>query len=164
MFCSSCSRSINPGLSYCNHCGARAPGKGDERPAGLSSFSFNFLVLGLLLVPLAGGGLIIAFVANCYEERAWLWRRHDRPDRFYVIRSFADRRARSYLAPMAKFADTARVTDVRQTAITGTPDVIIKGLPEIRVDPIFQPVPSVIEHTTNMLDSVPRKTTERDLS
>ena len=163
MFCSSCSRSVNPGLSYCNHCGARAPGKGDERPAGLSSFSFNFLILGLLLVPLAGGGLIIALLTVMKKELGF----GEDMIGLIVFMSFV-------LLLIAELGliwllwlnsrIPRRVTDVRQTAITGTPDVIIKGLPESRLDPIFQPVPSVIEHTTNMLDAVPRKTTERDLS
>lgn len=68
MFCPSCGKSVNPGLSYCNNCGARAAGKGEEAPHRLPESSFNLLVIALIGVPIAGIGVIIGLLTVMKQE------------------------------------------------------------------------------------------------
>lgn len=68
MFCLSCGKSVNPGLSFCNHCGARVVGKADDGPGQMPESSFNLLVGALIGVPIAGIGVIIGLLTVMKRE------------------------------------------------------------------------------------------------
>ncbi|HEV7645210.1 MAG TPA: hypothetical protein VGO50_14800 [Pyrinomonadaceae bacterium] len=68
MYCSSCGKSVIPGLSYCNHCGYKlTPGKKPE-PGTISEASFNFLIAALLGLPIAGIGVLIGLLTVMKKE------------------------------------------------------------------------------------------------
>ncbi len=68
MYCSSCGKSLIPGLSFCNHCGYKlAPGKKQE-PGTISEASFNFLIAALLGLPIAGIGVLIGLLTVMKKE------------------------------------------------------------------------------------------------
>ncbi len=68
MYCSSCGKSVIPGLSYCNHCGYKlTPGKKQE-PGTISEASFNFLIAALLGLPIAGIGVLIGLLTVMKRE------------------------------------------------------------------------------------------------
>ena len=147
---------MNPGLSFCNHCGARVAVKSEDGVGRIPESSFNLLVIALIGVPIAGIGVIIGLLTVMKKELGfggdligfialmsfvllliaelgliWLLRHHTK---------------------MSKRSDeTPRLT------LPQTPDVVIKGLPEGQMHPIHQPMQSVTEHTTRTLDAVPRE-------
>ena len=156
MFCSSCGKSVTPGLSYCNHCGARVGSKAESDSGRIPESSFNLLVIALLVVPIAGIGIIMGLLTVMKKELGfgeemigaivfmsfvllliaelgliWLLRHHTR---------------------MSKRSD-----ETPQPNLTQSPDVVIKGLPEGQMQPLYQPMESVTEHTTRTLDAVPRE-------
>ena len=155
MFCSSCGKSINPDLRYCNHCGARlnADGEGSMR---IPESSFNLLVGGLLAVPIAGIGLIIGLLTVMKKELGfgdemigimallcvallvltelglmWLLWTNSKHGRVRTLKREKPTLAERNLEPL--------------------------GLPESRTQPAGQSVGSVTEHTTRTLDAVPWK-------
>ena len=48
MYCSSCGKTVMPGLSFCNHCGVQLSGKKKPEAGEMSEASFNFLIAALL--------------------------------------------------------------------------------------------------------------------
>jgi hypothetical protein len=155
MFCSSCGKTVNPDLRYCNHCGARLNADGDG-PGKIPESSFNLLIVGLLAVPIGGIGLIIGLLIVMKKELG-----------------FGD----EMIAIMALLCTTLLVvtelgllwllwTNSRHGRVkTGKRgkqsmperDVELRGLPESRIEPVGQPVQSVTEHTTRTLDALPRE-------
>jgi uncharacterized membrane protein YvbJ len=51
MYCSKCGKAVTPGLSYCNHCGARlSETKGDNITKNLLFFMTAVFVFGLVAI------------------------------------------------------------------------------------------------------------------
>lgn len=150
MFCSSCGKSVNPGLSYCNHCGAKVAGKNDGGVGQIPESSFNLLVIALLGVPIAGIGILIGLLTVMKKELGF----GEEMIGFIVLMSFvllliAELGLIWLLRHHTKMSK--RFYELQQ------PDVVIKGLPEGQNQPIHQPMQSVTEHTTRTLDAVPRE-------
>lgn len=61
MYCSTCGRQVDAGLSYCNQCGARLGGAADPRslPAG----NFNTLLGAVVGIPIVGIAMLFVIVA-----------------------------------------------------------------------------------------------------
>jgi predicted lipid-binding transport protein (Tim44 family) len=61
MYCSSCGRQVDAGLSYCNQCGARLSSAPDPRaiPAG----NYNTLLGAVIGIPIVGITMIFVFIA-----------------------------------------------------------------------------------------------------
>lgn len=155
MFCSSCGKSVNPGLSYCNHCGARV-GKNDDGVGQIPQSSFNLLVIALLGVPIAGLGIIIGLLTVMKKDLGF----GEEFIGFIVFMSFillliAELGLIWLLRHHTKMSK--RSNESHQPILPQTPDVVIKGLPEGQMQPIYQPGQSVTEHTTRTLDAVPRE-------
>jgi hypothetical protein len=68
MYCSSCGKTVIPGLSYCNHCGFHLGGKKKPGPGEMSEASFNFLIAALLGLPILGIGIIIGLLSVMKKE------------------------------------------------------------------------------------------------
>jgi hypothetical protein len=70
MYCSSCGKTVAAGLSFCNHCGYKLNGKGDEHGERgvMPESSYNFLIAALLGLPIAGIGLIIGVMSVMKKE------------------------------------------------------------------------------------------------
>jgi hypothetical protein len=156
MFCSSCGKSVNPGLSYCNHCGARAAGKADGGPGQMPESSFNLLVGSLIGVPIAGIGIIIGLLTVMKRELGF----GEEMIGVIVLMSFillliAELGLLWLLRHHTKMSK--RSYEPQQPGLPQTPDVVIKGLPEGQIHSIHQPMQSVTEHTTRTLDAVPRE-------
>jgi hypothetical protein len=150
---------VNPGLSFCNTCGARiAGGEKDRAPKQMSESSFNLLVSAILAIPIAGIGIIIgllvvmkktlgfhdeiiatiammAFVLLLVSEGGLVW--------LLIHRTRGARKEKKNAE--APPADTRRL-----------PDVVMKGLNEGQPRTAHDTVSSVTEHTTRTLDAVPR--------
>lgn len=156
MFCSSCGKSVNPGLSYCNYCGARVAGKADEGPGQMPESSFNLLVGSLIGVPIAGLGIIIGLLTVMKRELGF----GEEFIGFIIFMSFvllliAELGLIWLLRHHTKMSK--RSDESHKPTMPPTPDVVIKGLPEGQMQPIYQPGQSVTEHTTRTLDAVPRE-------
>jgi hypothetical protein len=57
MYCSTCGGAVAPGLSYCNHCGARLNGSAadaDRKPAELFPDSLVWAIVSVFVVGLGG--------------------------------------------------------------------------------------------------------------
>src|SRR5438309_9498820 len=66
MYCFSCGTAVNPGLSYCNRCGAEVGAK--ERGANkLSELSAASLVWAIVAITTVGVGAILAFLGQLKE-------------------------------------------------------------------------------------------------
>jgi predicted amidophosphoribosyltransferase len=71
MYCSTCGGTLTPGLSYCNHCGARLgePGvKGGTKPAELFPDSLIWAIVTVFIMGLGG---TIALTAVMKDARAF---------------------------------------------------------------------------------------------
>jgi hypothetical protein len=71
MYCSTCGGNLAPGLSYCNHCGARLGGSGSEpghKPAELFPDS---LIWAIVTVFIIGVGGTIALMAVMKDARTF---------------------------------------------------------------------------------------------
>ena len=156
MFCSSCGKSVNPGLSYCNHCGARVAGKNEDGVGQIPQSSFNLIVIALLGVPIAGLGIIIGLLTVMKKELGF----GEEFIGFIIFMSFvllliAELGLIWLLRHHTKMSK--RSNELQPPLLPQTPDVVIKGLPEGQIQPIHQPMQSVTEHTTRTLDAVPRE-------
>jgi len=63
MYCSSCGTAVTPGLSYCNHCGARLGGAKGDSAIKSSELKPETLVGAMAAVFIFGLGAIIGLVA-----------------------------------------------------------------------------------------------------
>lgn len=71
MYCSTCGGSLAPGLSYCNHCGARLGGpelKGGQKPTELFPDSLIWAIVTVFIIGLGG---TIALTAVMKDARAF---------------------------------------------------------------------------------------------
>jgi uncharacterized paraquat-inducible protein A len=155
MFCPSCGKSVNPGLSYCNHCGARVARKTENGVGRIPESSFNLLVIALIGVPIAGIGVIIGLLTVMKKELDF----GGELIGFIVLMSFvllliAELGLIWLLRHHTKMSK--RSNEMHQLTFPQPPDVVIKGLPESKMQPI-RPMQSVTEHTTRTLDAVPRE-------
>ena len=66
MYCPSCGKDVNEGLSFCKSCGARIGEAPD--PNALSESSFNLLIGALLSIPIVGIGLIFGLMVVMKRE------------------------------------------------------------------------------------------------
>ncbi len=161
MFCSSCGKSVNPGLSYCNHCGARVAGRaestalpGPQAPVNL--FIVTLFVIALLVIPIGGLGIIMGILTVMKKELGF----GEEFIGFIVFMSFillliAELGILWLLRGHTKMSRWA--IEPQQPFLPQPTDVVIKGLPEGQYQPIHQPMQSVTEHTTRTLDAVPRE-------
>jgi len=155
MFCSSCGKTINPDLRYCNHCGGRLDADGDGSMR-IPESSFNLLVGGLLAVPIAGIGLIIGLLTVMKRELGF-------GDEMIAIMALLCTALLllTELGLLWLLWTSARHGRVRKAkpGQQNLPerDVELRGLPESRIEPADRQVQSVTEHTTRTLDAVPRK-------
>lgn len=67
MYCSSCGAAVVPGLSYCNHCGARLSGGKADAAAGQSETLPESLIWAIVAVFVVGMGTIIGLMAMLKE-------------------------------------------------------------------------------------------------
>ncbi len=158
MYCSSCGNGIKPGLSFCNSCGARISGPSEPIGHQMSEASFNLLVIALMLVPIAGIGIIIGLVSVMKGELGF----KDEMIAVVVLMSFILLLTtefslvwllRHHIRPAKKTRDAP-------TGPSLIKDVVIKGLPEANMQNFTPPIPSVTEHTTRTLDPVLRRPTD----
>jgi hypothetical protein len=156
MFCSSCGKSVNPGLSFCNHCGARVAGKNEDGVSRIPESSFNLLVIALIGVPIAGIGVIIGLLTVMKKELGF------GGDLIgfialmgFILLLIAELGLIWLLRHHTKMSK--RSNEPPPPALLQTSDVVIKGLPESQMQPIHQPMQSVTEHTTRTLDAIPRE-------
>lgn len=156
MYCSNCGKIINRDLSYCNHCGFRLAKADGEQTLKLPHSTFNFLVAALIGLPIAGIGVLIALLSVMKKGLGF----GEEMIGAVVLMSFV-------LFMIAELGVLWQLwlhtrspkldnLSVAQTALGVEPDVVIKGLPESRIDPITSKPHSVTEHTTRTLDAVPR--------
>jgi hypothetical protein len=71
MYCSTCGGAVAPGLSYCNHCGARLSGPGavgEHKQAELFPDSLVWAIVSVFIVGLGG---TIALMAVMKDARAF---------------------------------------------------------------------------------------------
>jgi len=152
MFCSTCGGTINPDLSYCNHCGARTGGAGDGEHVKLSEKSFGLLVCALAIVPIAGLALIIGLIGLMKKEMGF----DDEMIFVFASMSFllllASEGALFWLL-VHNFRRPKKSVDLPNTAQLNK--VEIKELNEARQGGIYDAVPTVTEHTTRSLGAIP---------
>jgi hypothetical protein len=63
MYCSSCGTAVTPGLSYCNHCGARLSRAKEDGVTKSSELNPETLVFAIAIVFIFGLGAIIGLTA-----------------------------------------------------------------------------------------------------
>lgn len=156
MFCSSCGKSVSPGLSFCNHCGARVAGKTDDGVGQIPESSFNLLVIALIGVPIVGIGVMIGLLTVMKKELGF----GEEMIGVIALMSFillliAELGLIWLLRHHKKMSKGS--SEVSKLTLPPMPDVILKGLPESQMQPIHQPMQSVTEHTTRTLEAVPRE-------
>lgn len=154
MYCSACGGAINPGLSYCNHCGARIGGTEESDKNNLPASSFNFLVAAVIAIPTVGIGMIMgllvlmkkelglandltfAVLAMCFilllaSEGALLW---------LLISRAKRKKYENKIQPHNPELKNAKTKELQAPTSGG----------------IYETgVPTVTEHTTRQLDAVP---------
>lgn len=151
MYCSSCAKEVAPGLTYCNHCGHRLSGaKSETIKSDLSSnalisgivsvFVIGFISIVALLVSMKRLGfvddmigivILFSFLTMLFIEIMFMW--------------LLFKRNRSY----KEISDNAALKEKPIKEIYTAP---ARELSE----PTFQPVSSVVEHTTRTLEHVPK--------
>jgi uncharacterized paraquat-inducible protein A len=63
MYCSSCGKVVTPGLSYCNHCGAKLSGAKGESVTKSSELFPDSLIWAIVSIFVVGLGCIIGLMA-----------------------------------------------------------------------------------------------------
>ena len=155
MYCPSCGKEINSGLSFCNFCGVRL-GAPEPDPSVLSDSAFKWLVGASIAIPIVGVGLLIKLMESMkglgFAEGMifavvlmtfFLLFLAEAGTIFMLIS-----RTRKPKTKPAAGHSTLPVSD----AVKQIDPVVIKGLHPSS----FDGIPSVTEHTTRTLDAVPR--------
>jgi hypothetical protein len=167
MFCSACGNQLVTGLSFCNKCGAptgAAKDKDKSRdPDLLSESSINFLVAGMIGIPIAGIGVIIGLVSVLKKELHF----EDGVVLTFTLMAFIlllaaelgilfllFTRTRS----SKKYRESLRENEVRFQPQAELREGITNALGEAR----GTPVGSVTENTTRSFEHVRNKTTENE--
>ena len=156
MYCSTCGKTINPGLSFCNHCGTRVGGASQPSEHRMSEASFNLLIVALIAVPILGIGVIIGLMSVMKGELNF----KDEMIAIVVLMSFILLLTTEFSLIWLLHHHTKpskKKDNVSETQPFQIKDVEIKGLPEGNIQGFTPPIPSVTEHTTRTLDPVPRK-------
>jgi hypothetical protein len=159
MYCPSCGKEVNSGLTFCNYCGVRlAPAESD--PSALSVSSFNLLIGAMIAIPVVGLGLIIALMAVMKKGLEF------RDDMIFVVifmtfllLFFAELGTILMLISKSrkpKVKPIKKKDEISSPPVSAIDEVVIKGLNPTS----FEGVPSVTEHTTRTLDAVYRKQTD----
>ena len=135
MYCSTCGKSVTPGLSYCNHCGARlSEAKGDNLTKNLLFFMTAVFVFGL-------GAIIFLMMALKMVFG---------PENMGLIISFTMLSFLIMLSVEGVFVWMllGRKKDAKEAA---------KELGEAKARSLPEPVFSVTDHTTRTLEPVDRE-------
>ena len=135
MYCSTCGKSVTPGLSYCNHCGARlSEAKGDSLTKNLLFFMTAVFVFGL-------GAIIFLMMAL---------RMVFGPENLHLIIAFT----------LLSFLIMLAVEGVFVWMLLGrkkSAKEAAKELSEAKARSLPEPALSVTEHTTRTLEPVDRE-------
>ena len=153
MYCSSCGMAVTPGLSYCNHCGAKLSGaKGDDITKS-SDVKPETLVAAIAAVFIFGLGAIIGLMAVL----KYVFNQADNLGLiiFFTLISFLIMLGVEgvfiwMLLGRRKGANQARDTERLEKQMT-------KGLGEAKERMLPEPALSVTEHTTRTLEPVEMK-------
>lgn len=152
MFCSKCGTQVNPSLTYCNSCGGRLKG---EKPQIRTAAAGAGLVTGmivLLLVGLGGLGMLLGLVAILLKQGV------DTGTVAFIATAFL---ATVFcicfmlMRQVSKLVD-ATVTSEKGEPLTNVPDYL-PAASAPRLDAFREPVRSVTENTTNILEETPVK-------
>ncbi len=156
MYCSTCGKTLNPGLSYCNNCGARIGSVKEESAPGHIDHSYNLLVIFLFITPIAGIGIIIGLMAAMRARLGF----GEEMIGLVVIMSFflllVSELGLIWLLARRSKSDK-KPEGYSQTPVPRLNEVVLKGLPANQAHSVYDGIPSVTEHTTKTLDPVPRK-------
>jgi len=154
MYCSSCSKEVVAGLTYCNHCGHRLIGaKVDNvikslevKPELLVSAMAGVFILGLVAIAVLIGVLkqvagidlpfliaatLFSFLLMLLVEGVFIW--------LLLRRKKVEKQE----------SDTNQLNEQAIKEIYTAPARVL-------LEPTFQPVSSVTEHTTRTLEHVPK--------
>jgi hypothetical protein len=150
MYCSSCGVAVNPGLSYCNRCGAEVGAK--ERSTNkLSELSAGSLVWAIVAITIVGLGAVISLLARLKET----------PEFAGPIMGFS---VLSLLIILATEILFIWLLLRSKTAAKGAADPSqLKGTPALReldggqAQAIPASTVSVTEHTTRTLEPIPSR-------
>jgi len=156
MYCSTCGNTINPGLSFCNNCGTKVGSAKESVPGQVSEASFNLLISMLFATPIAGIGIIIGLMAAMKARLGF----GDEMIGIIVFMSFVLLLIAELglIWLLTRYSRSEKIINPKaETQIPQLNDVVIKGLPQSRMQPIYEPVTSVTEHTTRTLNKVPRE-------
>lgn len=151
MHCSSCGKAVNQNLSYCKHCGAKISRSNDE--GKLSEASLNFILAGILGLPIAGIGVLIGLMSVMKKEIGF---------GNEIILPFV---LLGFLLLMSAEGVFIWLLINRTRLSKETKDnmqlkaVVTKELSERQVRELAEPGPSVTENTTRSLDPVRSETT-----
>lgn len=157
MFCQACGNTVNPGLSYCNTCGARIGGAKDSAPEQMSESSFNLLVSAILSIPIAGIGIIMGLLVVMKRELGF----RDEEIMTIALMSFillmvSEAGLLWLLFHRTRGAKKEKKAELLPADTRPLADVVMKGLNEGQPRTAQDIVSSVTENTTRTLDSVPR--------
>jgi hypothetical protein len=151
MYCPSCAAEVNPGLSYCNQCGARLGPEVDAR--ALPASTYNLLVGGAIGIPLFGLGLIIGLIAALKNGMGF------RDDfifamtfLMFVLLAIAETGCFAMLLIRSRGPKTSKRSKDQPGQLA---DVPLRGLGSPTFEP--RPVGSVTDHTTRTLSEVRRR-------
>ena len=152
MYCPSCGKEVNSGLTFCNYCGVRLAAAEND-PSALSVSSFNMLVGAMIAIPVVGLGLIIALMAVMKKGLEF------RDDMIFVVifmtfllLFFAELGTILMLISKSrkpKAKPIKKQDEISSRPVSAIDEVVIKGLNPTS----FEGVPSVTEHTTRTLDA-----------
>lgn len=147
MFCPSCGKDVNAGLSYCNQCGARLNGAGD--PRAIPASSFNMTLGAVLALPFVGLAMMLGVIAALKNGMGF------KDDFIFVVTfltfilfAIAEIACVIMLLTRSRAPKAAKHRGKFQTGQLPTSEP--RGLGS----PTFEPMPvgSVTDHTTRTLD------------
>lgn len=157
MYCQTCGGAVNPGLSYCNHCGARTSGEPARGKNELSATSFNLLVSATIAIPIVGLGIIMGLLVIMKKELGLA------NDLTFTVLAMSfllllTSEAALFWLLLTHAKKPKKTAEDLRSRNFELKDVEIKGLNEARQGGIYDAVPTVTEHTTRSLDAVPIET------
>ena len=153
MYCSACGSAVTQGLSYCNFCGAKLMGAGDNepelpkvRPELLVAAMFGLFVFGLLVI-----GILMGLMKNVLDLPV---------DAVLVFTLFP------FLLLLILEGVFLRLLFRRKRTSKETETVRLKGHATKELDPadahaLPEHMPSVTEHTTRAFAPIPNERTSK---
>ena len=146
MYCSSCGKSVVPGLAYCNHCGAKLIGTQADT-AKASDPSIDSLIWGIVSVFVGGIGVLIGLLAMMKNLLDF----HQGLLMFFSLLTFALITAIEAVFIWMLFSRNRPARRVPELEHEHRTTKELEGAPpRLLADPI--PMPSVTEHTTRSFD------------